>query len=90
MLFGVADERTIVGLSDAQADAEKISELIRERISPLPEVNLSAFEENGKSILALKIKSGRNTPYYYSADGIKQAFVRVGNSSVSAPDHILK
>ena len=90
LLFGVADERTIVGLSDAQADAEKISELIRERISPLPEVNLSTFEENGKSILALKIKSGRNTPYYYSADGIKQAFVRVGNSSVPAPDHILK
>jgi ATP-dependent DNA helicase RecG len=39
--------------------------------------------------LTLVIKSGRNTPYYYTADGIKRAYVRIGNESVPAPDHML-
>ena len=90
LFFGVADDKTIVGLDDPQLAADKITEIIREKISPVPEIVLNPFEEDGKQILVLKVRSGRNTPYFYSADGIKQAFVRVGNSSVPAPDHILK
>ena len=90
LFFGVADDKTIVGLNDPQLAADKITEIIREKISPVPEIVLNPFEEDGKQILVLKVRSGRNTPYFYSADGIKQAFVRVGNSSVPAPDHILK
>jgi len=40
-------------------------------------------------VLVLVVKSGRHTPYYYSADGIKQAYIRMGSESVPAPDHIL-
>ena len=90
LFFGVADDKTIVGLDDPQFAADKITEIIREKISPVPEIVLNPFEEDGKQILVLKVKSGRNTPYFYSADGIKQAFIRVGNSSVPAPDHVLK
>ena len=90
LFFGVDDDKNIVGLVEAQTDAENISSLIRDRISPIPEINLIPMQENGKTILVLKVSSGRNTPYYYSADGLKQAFIRVGNSSLPAPDHILK
>lgn len=90
LFFGIADNKDVVGLIDPQKDAENISSLIRDRISPIPEVNLIPVEENGKKVLVLKVSSGRNTPYYYSADGVKQAFVRVGNSSLPASDHILK
>ena len=90
LFFGVDDNKNIVGLNDAQLNAENISSLVRDRISPIPEINLIPMQENGKTILILKVNSGRNTPYYYSADGLKQAFVRVGNSSLPAPDHILK
>lgn len=34
LLFGIDDNRNVVGLTDAQADAEAISRLIKERISP--------------------------------------------------------
>ena len=45
--------------------------------------------QSGKSLLALVVKSGRSTPYYYVADGVKQAYIRLGSESVPAPDHIL-
>ncbi len=34
-------------------------------------------------------KAGRTTPYYYKADGIREAYIRLGNESVVAPDHVL-
>lgn len=89
LFFGVADETTIVGLEDIQFCAEKISEFIKSRISPMPNIILTPYEENGKGYLTLVVKSGRSTPYYYSADGQKQAFIRLGNESVPAPEHIL-
>ena len=36
LLFGIDDNRNVIGLADAQADAEEISRLIKERISPYP------------------------------------------------------
>ena len=36
LFFGVDNDRNIIGLSDAQADAEAISRLIKERITPFP------------------------------------------------------
>lgn len=89
LFFGVSDDRTITGLDDAQADAEAISRLIKDRITPLVQFVLTPFQENNKNLLALTITAGRNTPYYYKADGIMEAYVRVGNESMRAPDYIL-
>jgi len=88
LFFGVNDDGTIAGLADAQTDAEFISEKIKERITPLPKFILTPQIEEGNNILILVVKAGRNTPYYYSADGNKRAYVRVGNESIPAPDHI--
>ncbi len=90
LLFGVADDHTICGLSDVQHDAEKISQFIKARISPLPEFVLKPKKsEDGKDVLILDVKQGMNTPYYYTADGMHQAFIRMGNESILVPDHIL-
>ncbi len=72
-----------------QSDAEAISRLIKERITPLPQFNLKPFVEDNKNLLALEVSSGRSTPYYYKADGVMEAYVRVGNESVIAPDYIV-
>ena len=89
LFFGVENDGTPKGLSDAQKAADKISELIVARISPLPDFKLEAFREGEAEILCLKVDFGRNTPYYYKADGVVTAFVRVGNESIPAPEHIL-
>lgn len=89
LLFGVDNGMRIVGLTDVQGDAEAISRLIKERITPLPDFVLSALREDGKDILALNISAGRSTPYYYKADGIMEAHIRIGNESIVAPDYVL-
>ena len=45
--------------------------------------------ENGKDLLVLTVISGRTTPYYYKADGVMEAYIRIGNESVIAPDYVL-
>ena len=89
LLFGVDDERNIVGLAHPQEDAEVISRLIKERITPLPQFVLRPMQEKNKALLALKVAAGRSTPYYYKADGIMEAYIRVGNESTHAPDYVL-
>ena len=37
LFFGISDDRKPIGLSDVQKDAEAISRLIKERITPLPQ-----------------------------------------------------
>lgn len=89
LFFGIDDNRNVIGLEDAQTDAETISRLIKERITPYPNFILAPERENGKEILVLSVPAGRSTPYYYKADGITEAYIRIGNESVNAPSHIL-
>jgi ATP-dependent DNA helicase RecG len=80
--FGVDDEGNPVGLADVKATSDQISRLIKERISPLPEFNLTAHRiDSCKDILVLHIPHGGIPPYYYIADGMTTAFVRVGSES---------
>ena len=81
--------RNVVGLTDAQADAEAISRLIKERISPYPNFILVPERADGKNILILTVSSGYSTPYYYKADGVMEAYIRIGNESVIAPSFAL-
>ena len=89
LFFGVNNDGKIIGLDDAQSDADIISNRIKERITPLPDFVLTPYNDSGKNVLTLVVKVGRNTPYYYAADGIKRAYVRIGSESIPAPDHIL-
>ena len=73
LFFGVDDDKRIVGLDAAQDDAESISRLIKDRITPLPHIELSAFKENGRDILCLKVLPGRSTPEYRYQVGIPRS-----------------
>ena len=57
LFFGISDDREPIGLSDVQSDAEAISRLIKERITPLPQFNLKPFVEDNKNLLAIEISS---------------------------------
>lgn len=91
LIFGIADDNSVVGLSDAEHDAEAVSEIMKNRLSPVPEFNLSFHvTENGKKLLLLHVFRGEETPYYYSADGTTEAYIRIGNESVPADSTDLK
>lgn len=82
LFFGVADDGSIIGLDNIQADAEFISEAIKTRLDPIPDVSLTPFEREGRHLLEVAVKPGTLTPYYYYQNGARTAFVRVGNESV--------
>lgn len=91
ILFGVDDKtREEKGIEDVVKATEKISELINARIEPLPRYELNYFEEDGKDFIKLEIGDGPITPYFYVADGRKEAFIRSGNQSILAPAYILQ
>ena len=91
LIFGMADDGQIVGLTEPDSDAEKISEILKTRMEPIPEFRLRFHKtEDGKVLLILDVFKGEETPYYYSGDGTLEAFVRIGNESVKASATELK
>lgn len=91
LIFGVSNDNEVRGLLDAEKDAEIISEQIKARLDPIPEFHLSFFRtEDGKTLILLNIRQGEETPYYYLADGVMEAYVRLGNESVKADATELK
>ena len=82
LFYGVNDDGEVVGLENPQADADFISEMIKARLDPVPEVQLIPIEYEGHTLLEVKVKAGTLTPYYYYQDGTRTAYVRVGNESV--------
>lgn len=90
ILFGVDDTtHELKGLNNIQEVSEKITEIINSKILPLPRYEINTFVEDEKDFLELKIGDGPSTPYYLVSDGRKEAFIRSGNQSIPAPEHIL-
>ena len=83
LLFGVANDGVLVGLADAQGDAEFISEAIKAQMDPVPEIDLSINEEDGKRFVVVEIKAGSETPYYTFVKGHRDAYIRIGNNVTS-------
>ena len=59
-------------------------------MDPVPEFKLQFHNEKGKMLIVLDVFKGEDTPYYYSGDGVLEAYVRMGNESVKATSAELK
>lgn len=91
LIFGISDDGQDVGLDDPERDAEKISEAVKARLDPIPQFNLQFHKtDDGKVFVILDVYKGDETPYYYSGDGVYEAYVRIGNESVKATATELK
>jgi len=89
LYFGVSDEGIAVGLSDIQKMVDQVSELIKVRIDPAVHVYLEPLRADGKDIIRVRVSGGTDTPYYYTGDGNRIAYYRIGNESAPAPASIL-
>lgn len=82
LIFGMSNEGTVVGLENPEGDAEKISEVIKTRLDPMPEFKLRFYQnENSKVLIILDVYKGDETPYYYSGDGVLEAYVHINCNS---------
>lgn len=84
LIFGISDDDRIVGLADAESDSEVISECVKTKLDPVPDIHLEFKEIDGKRLIILYINGGSETPYYYIGDKQRMAYVRIGNESVVA------
>lgn len=90
LIFGIADDDSVVGIDDVKKAMEVISEQIKIKMNPTPEVLLNAHLVDGKEIITLEVYQGEETPYYYVGEGNYTAYVRIGNESVMATATDLK
>ena len=90
LIFGIADDDSVVGIDDVKKAMEVISEQIKVKMDPTPEVLLKAHLVDGKEIVTLEVYRGEETPYYYVGEGNYTAYVRIGNESVLATATDLK
>ena len=82
LIFGISDNNEIIGLTNAEEDAESISEAIKTKLDPIPTIDLKFKELNGKKLIFLYVNEGQETPYYYIGDKQRLAYIRIGNETV--------
>ena len=85
LLVGIADDRSVLGMTDALSAEEKIASILAHGISPhlLPEIEILPWRD--KSLLAVTVHPGPSRPYrVVSAASDRQVFVRVGSTNRAA------
>lgn len=59
LIFGITNDDKVVGLENAEHDAEIISEQIKTRLDPIPSFKLNfCVAEDGKKLIVLNVYSG--------------------------------
>lgn len=85
LVIGVDDDGTVVGVADALAEEERITNLIADRISPqlVPAVDLVTVGE--VTILVVDVPLSTRRPHYMRDQGPEQGvYVRLGSSTRQA------
>lgn len=92
IVFGVTDrDHEPRGLAAAQEAISRISQLIRDRISPMPGHIITEFDSGieGRPCIDLEIQDGPHYPYYYVHEGTREAYIRHGDRSEITTDYEL-
>ena len=82
LIFGVTDDDRLTGVPDVKRVSERISEILKMKMQPVPDTRLQIHRISGLDILTLEVFPGQETPYYYAADGRLETYTRIGNESV--------
>ena len=90
LLFGISDTDELIGLDDYKRDSEIISEAIKTKMDPLPQIRFEHHTENETYFIILYVESGKDTPYYLIDGGNRTAYIRIGSQSVAATSADLK
>ncbi|HBN85704.1 MAG TPA: AAA family ATPase, partial [Clostridiales bacterium] len=84
LIFGVHDNGELVGLSNSKEICDKISEMIKAKMDPIPQIIMKIHKEADKEFVILRVPAGLETPYYYIGDGNRVSYIRIGSQSVPA------
>ena len=92
--YGVDDSGRVAGLDDIDAEYSRLTNLIRDSISPDITLFLATeiCEQNDMKYIRVEVSSGTRKPYYLKSKGIRPegVYVRQGASSVPASEERIK
>ena len=66
LIFGIADDDSIIGIEDPHKAAEKLSEIVKQKLDPIPQFDISYEIVDGKTLMIVTVESGDMTPYLNS------------------------
>ena len=70
ILFGIADDGTVIGIKDAKTACLDIENRINDSIDPVPEYTLSINEKT--AVITLRVNEGLHKPYLYKAKAYRR------------------
>lgn len=73
IIFGVDDNGNLVGLDNAKDECLRIENMMNDSIVPVPNFRVEVKETGGKTIVALIVKKGKDTPYYHQGKVYKRS-----------------
>lgn len=86
LYVGVADDGSVVGVSDVDDTMTRLSNTLRDTILPdvTPFIQIRNEQEEGKAIVRLIASIGTERPYYLKQKGLTPngVYVRIGSASV--------
>ena len=83
LIYGIEDKTDeVIGMPNAEQDADKIGRFIRSKMDPVPRFALRFANVDGKKLILVEVYPGEETPYYYVGKNDRTAYWRSGNDSV--------
>lgn len=89
ILFGVANDRTVVGVPGEQIfqQMDAITDSISNGCAPQVPMDISIEHIDGKSVIALDVFAGTRCPYYLKSEGERNGvYLRIGATTRPADD----
>ncbi|MBU0463961.1 MAG: putative DNA binding domain-containing protein, partial [Proteobacteria bacterium] len=83
---GVDDKGKIIGITDAQPEADSLQVFLNDAISPKALLSVGLDEENGKTIVTIEVPQGKDRPYVYKG----AVYVRHGSQTRTADSATLR
>ncbi|MCK4339885.1 MAG: putative DNA binding domain-containing protein [Candidatus Cloacimonetes bacterium] len=90
-VFGVDDNKKIVGIAQPFDLEEQLSNIVFDSINPTIRIDAVFITEQNKTIVVIKTPLGIETPYYLKNKGMEQGtYIRVGSTTRLASKEIIK
>lgn len=73
IIFGLDDQGKVVGVKEIpKEEALRIENMINDSVFPVPTFEIFTKEVEGKTIIVVGVKKGKDTPYYYNGKVYKR------------------
>ncbi len=91
LVFGIDDNRKVIGVEHPFELEEQISNMVFDSISPNIRIDAIFVTEENKTLVVIKVPLGIETPYFLKNKGMEQGtYFRVGSTTRLASKEIIK